>query len=84
MDAFMGMVALFPATGYFNNGIKNWMPCKGQLIQISQNSALFSLLGTEFGGDGRNTFALPNLSDKAPQGLQYLICVRGIFPSRPD
>ena len=83
MDAYMSMVALFPANGYFSNGIQNWMPCKGQILQVSQNQALYALIGTAFGGDGRNTFALPNLSDKAPQGLQYLICTNGIFPPRP-
>ena len=83
MDAYMSMVALFPANGYFSNGIQNWMPCKGQILQISQNSALYALIGTTFGGNGQTTFALPNL--KSPiEGLQYLICVQGIFPPRPD
>ncbi len=83
MDAYMGMVALFPATRYFSDGIVNWMPCKGQIIQISQNQALYALVGTTYGGNGTTTFALPNLADKAPQGLQYLICVQGLFPPRP-
>jgi len=55
------MVALFPATRYFSDGIEGWMPCKGQLIQITQNQALYALIGIEFGGDGKTTFALPNL-----------------------
>lgn len=84
MDAYMGMVALFPATSYWREGVVGWMPCRGQLLAINQNQALFALIGTEFGGNGQTTFALPNLSDKAPKGLQYLICVQGIFPSRPD
>ena len=84
MDAYMSMLALFPTSGYFSNGVKNWMPCKGQLPQVSQYSPLYSLLGTEFGGDGHTTFALPNLVDKAPKGFQYLICVQGLWPSRPD
>ena len=49
---------------------------------IASNTALFSLLGTSFGGDGRTTFALPDLRDAAPNGLTYLICTQGIFPSR--
>src|SRR5213080_3175993 len=47
----------FPPTG--------WAFCSGQLMPISQNTALFSLLGTTYGGDGRTTFALPNLQGRA-------------------
>ncbi len=43
-----------------------WAMCNGQLIPISQNTALFSLLGTTYGGDGKSTFALPNLQDSSP------------------
>src|ERR1700730_1632411 len=43
-----------------------WATCNGQLLPISQNTALFSLLGTTYGGDGRSTFALPNLQGSAP------------------
>ena len=43
-----------------------WAQCNGQLLPISQNTALFSLLGTFYGGDGKSTFALPNLTDSAP------------------
>jgi len=46
-----------------------WAQCNGQQLQISQNTALFSLLGTNFGGDGRTTFGLPNLQGDAPMGL---------------
>jgi microcystin-dependent protein len=45
---------------------KGWALCNGQLLPINQNQALFSLLGTAFGGDGRTTFALPNLQGRAP------------------
>jgi microcystin-dependent protein len=45
---------------------KGWALCNGQLIPISQNTALFSLLGTNYGGDGKSTFALPNLQGSAP------------------
>jgi len=47
---------------------KGWALCNGQLLAISQNTALFSLLGTQFGGDGRSTFGLPNLQGLAPMG----------------
>ena len=47
---------------------RNWAYCRGDLIAISQNQALFSLIGTQFGGDGRSTMALPNLSGRVPMG----------------
>ena len=50
----------------FNFAPTGWAKCNGQLLPISQNTALFSLLGTFYGGDGKSTFALPNLQDSAP------------------
>jgi microcystin-dependent protein len=50
----------------FNFAPVGWAECNGQLLPISQNTALFSLLGTQFGGDGRSNFALPNLQGRAP------------------
>ena len=50
----------------FNFAPTGWAQCNGQLMPISQNTALFSLLGTFYGGDGKSTFALPNLTDSAP------------------
>jgi microcystin-dependent protein len=54
---------------------QGWAFCDGQLLPISQNVALFSLLGTTYGGDGIRTFALPNLTNRIPIGIsdQYLI-----------
>jgi len=52
----------------FNFAPKGWAVCNGQLIPISQNTALFSLLGTFYGGDGRSTFALPDLRGRTPIG----------------
>jgi len=63
-------------------GTANGTPANGQLLQISQNQALFALLGTTYGGDGRTSFALPDLRGVAPNGLTYSICMSGIFPSR--
>ena len=62
-------------------------PARGQLLSINQNTALFSLLGTQYGGDGQATFALPDLRSVAPksangQALTYVICMEGVFPSR--
>lgn len=50
----------------FGYAPKGWALCNGQLLPINQNQALFSLLGTNFGGDGRTTFALPNLQGNVP------------------
>ena len=50
----------------FNFAPKSWALCNGQLLPINQNQALFSLLGTTYGGDGRVTFALPNLQGRVP------------------
>jgi Phage Tail Collar Domain/Collagen triple helix repeat (20 copies) len=63
----------------------NWVLAHGQLLPISQNVALFSLLGTTFGGDGRTNFALPNLQGAEPKGagpagVNYVICTSGLFP----
>ena len=64
MEPFIGQLALFP----FGFAPKGWMLCNGQLLQISQYPALFSLLGTAYGGDGIRTFALPNLQGRVPMG----------------
>ena len=50
----------------FDFAPRGWARCDGQLLPISQNNALFSLLGTTYGGDGRITFALPNLQSRVP------------------
>ena len=57
-------------------------PANGQLLPIQQNTALFSLLGTMYGGNGLTTFALPDLRSAAPNGHSYSICDEGIYPSR--
>jgi len=61
-DAFVAEIRVFP----FNFAPKGWAFCDGQLLPISQNTALFSLLGTFYGGDGKSTFALPDMQDNAP------------------
>jgi microcystin-dependent protein len=59
---FMGQIEMFS----FNFAPKGWALCNGQLLPINQNQALFSLLGTMYGGDGRVTFGLPNLQSRIP------------------
>jgi hypothetical protein len=58
------------------------VPAAGQILPINTNQALFSLLFNTYGGDARTTFALPDLRAAAPNGLTYVICTNGIFPSR--
>ena len=77
MEPFIGQILLLP----YNFAPKGWSPCNGQLLPIAQNQALFSLLGTNFGGDGRTTFALPTLAGPGA-GLSYYIALQGIYPSR--
>jgi microcystin-dependent protein len=55
-------------------------PAEGQLLPINQNQALFSIMGTMYGGDGISNFALPDLRNAAPNGLRYTICDEGIYP----
>jgi microcystin-dependent protein len=62
MDPFVAEIRMFP----FTFAPKGWAFCNGQLLPISQNTALFSLLGTTYGGDGKSTFALPDLGGCSP------------------
>lgn len=61
-EPFIGSIVLFCG----NFAPKGWATCDGQLLSIAQNSALFAILGTTFGGDGRTTFALPDLRGRVP------------------
>lgn len=61
-DPFIGQITLFAG----NFAPRGWAFCDGQLLPISQNTALFSILGTTYGGDGRTTFALPDLRGRVP------------------
>ncbi len=63
-DPFVGQIMLVP----YNFAPSGWAFCQGQLLPISQNTALFSLLGTFYGGNGVSTFALPNLQGTVPIG----------------
>jgi len=62
VDPFVAEIRIFP----FNFAPKGWAFCSGQILPLSQNTALFSLLGTTYGGDGKSTFALPNMQGSAP------------------
>jgi microcystin-dependent protein len=79
-NPFVAEIRMFP----FNFAPKGWAFCNGQLLPLSQNTALFSLLGTFYGGDGKTTFALPNLqgnvamhTDQYSGGGQYPLGAQG-------
>ena len=61
-DPFVAEIRIFP----FNFAPKGWAFCDGQILPLSQNTALFSLLGTTYGGDGKSNFALPNMQGNVP------------------
>jgi microcystin-dependent protein len=65
MEGFIGEIRIFAG----NFAPRSWAFCEGQLLAISQNNALFSILGTTYGGDGRTTFALPDLRGRVPVGF---------------
>lgn len=64
-DTYLGEIRLF-SFGFIPGG---WLPCDGQLLNISQNQVLYQLLGTTYGGDGKTTFALPNLQGRLEMGV---------------
>jgi microcystin-dependent protein len=64
-EPFLGMIQIFP----YNFAPRGWAFCAGQILPIAQNTALFSLLGTTFGGNGQTTFALPDLRGRVPIGV---------------
>ena len=75
-DAYVGEIRLFP----FNYAPKNWALCNGQIISIQQNTPLFAIIGTYYGGNGTTTFALPNLQGRVligqgqrPGGSDYVL-----------
>ncbi len=94
LDPFIGEVCQFP----YSYAPKGWAYCHGQMMPIQSNQALFSLLGTTYGGDGRTTFALPDLRPKDANGnviqlevgdihegkvfIESFIALQGIYPSR--
>jgi microcystin-dependent protein len=64
MEPFLGQILLVP----YNFAPRGWALCNGQILSIAQNTALFSLLGTTYGGNGQTTFALPDLRGRVPVG----------------
>lgn len=90
-DSYIGSIQMFPYTMVPDG----WILCYGQLLNVSQEQALFSLIGNKYGGDGRVNFALPNLNFfNSPvrnkvmatpnENMVYAICSNGIYPSHED
>jgi hypothetical protein len=75
-NPYLGQVELFA----FDFAPQGWAPCNGQLLPISQNVALFQLIGKTYGGNGVSTFALPNLPPRGPSGPHYFIALEGVIP----
>ncbi len=87
MDPILGQIVYVP----WSWTMRGWAPCSGQQIQVQQNPALYSLLGTGFGGDGVHTFALPDLrpvENGVKRNWHYNgelvphIAIEGVYPSR--
>lgn len=79
MESFVGQIALFP----YSFTPRRWVRCEGQQLLISQYPLLFAVLGTQFGGDGITTFALPDMRGKEPvPDTHYDIALQGDFPTR--
>ena len=73
----IGSIMMF--TGNFTP--KGWMECAGQTLSIADHMVLFSIIGNEFGGDGKETFCLPRILP-SPVGFRYIIAVEGEYPQR--
>lgn len=78
MDEYLGVIKLFAG----NFVPEYYLECNGQSLSISQNQALFSILGITYGGDNQTQFSLPKLQSPIV-GMRYIICVNGIYPPRP-
>ena len=74
---FIGEIRLFPGTFV----PANWALCNGALLSIANNSALFSILGTPYGGNGNTTFGLPNLNEHDLGDVHFIITLQGFYPS---
>lgn len=79
MDTYLGTIELFP----YSFIPRDWKHCNGEILQINQYQALYAIIGKTYGGDGVNTFALPNFIGYEPiGGLRYCIAVYGLFPQK--
>ncbi len=80
---YIGEVRLFAG----NFAPQGWAFCDGSTLEIQSNTALFSILGVQYGGDGTRNYQLPNLAplaeaDGGATPIRYIICLQGIYPQR--
>jgi microcystin-dependent protein len=78
MEPFIGQIQTFA----FPFAPAGWAMCDGQLLPISQFTALFELIGTTYGGDGQTDFALPKLAPLGPEGPNYCMALEGAYPKQ--
>lgn len=79
MDPYIGQIVLLG----FNFATQEYALCNGATLQVQEYAALFSLISTKYGGDGKSTFMLPNMMGMEPTpGMGYYIAVNGLYPSR--
>ena len=76
MEGTLGEVKYFAG----NFAPRGWAFCQGQIMAINSNTALFSILGARYGGNGRDTFGLPKIDDL--NDCKAIICLEGVYPSR--
>jgi microcystin-dependent protein len=76
-ESYLGEIQLFP----YGFELRGWEVCEGQVLTLQSNTALFSLLGIQFGGNGSSTFALPDMRGMEPtKDIRYYIAMQGIYP----
>ena len=82
-EPFLGEIRMFG--GDF--APRGWARCHGQLLPIAEHAPLYSLIGTTYGGDGVETFALPDLREdfapRSPPPIVFIIALAGVYPARP-
>ena len=76
MNMFLGEVRLFP----YERAPNGWLRCDGRTLYINEYPKLYMLIGTRFGGDGKQKFKLPDLQKKAPENFLYYMSLDGEFP----
>ena len=79
-DVYIGEITIFAGTF----APRGYAFCDGRVLSIRSHTALFSIIGTKYGGDGRTTFRLPDLrrTERLLRGARYIIAIQGIYPSR--
>ncbi len=77
MDVLLGEIRLFP----YGKAPEGWLECAGQTLYIAEYGKLYMLLGTRFGGDGKQKFKLPDLRKQTPEKMICCLAVEGEFPN---